>query len=326
MEKLVFKSYNDLIEDVKTSIPNLHAHSFDLIVGIPRSGMIPAYVISAFLNADCTDLENFIANRPIQRGITRKTRKPVNFPSEATSVLLVDDSIYSGESLRLAVSKIPEAYRKNLKTLVVYGSGPGIKSVDICIQELNGRKLFEWGIFHNKLIPKTCIDMDGVLCEDCTIDDNDDGENYLKFIRNANPLYKPTEKVYAIVSNRLEKYREETERWLSINGIEYGKLVLLDLPNKAERVKIDAGTDHKGFYFKNASESELFIESSFNQSLSISRVSGKPVYCVDRSLFIEPTMADQLLNNHKGLLKTKYLRAKHLIKSLLVNRNNYAKH
>lgn len=59
-------SLETLMNDIRDSINLLSKHNFDLVVGIPRSGMIPAYLISLYLNIDVTDVNSFILNTPIQ--------------------------------------------------------------------------------------------------------------------------------------------------------------------------------------------------------------------------------------------------------------------
>lgn len=316
MEKFIFKSYEDLVEDIRKNIGKVQGFEFDLVVGVPRSGMIPAYIISAYLNIDCTDVDSLVANKPLQRGITRNTKGSLNLPQEATQILLVDDSIYSGKSFEQAKNKIPAELATRVKTLAVYSSDLGKKMIDIYLEYLDGTKLFEWGIFHNNIISKTCIDVDGVLCRDPRPEENDDGEKYLNFIKNASPLFIPTGEAYALVSNRLEKYRAETEVWLKKHGVKYRRLVLLNLPTKEDRLKIDAGIEHKGKFFKNF-DAVFFIESSYNQAISIAKVSGKPVYCVDKNKFISPDLAATLMNNPGGLIGGLLNRVKHKIKLFL---------
>lgn len=317
MERLIYISYEDLIVDIKTNLHMFHPYKFDLVVGIPRSGMIPSYLVSAFLNIDCCDLDSFIENRKLQHGVTRNTKGRLSYPHEAKSILLLDDSIYSGNSIEISQKKIPSDLKSRMIKCAVYATGNGRNKVDFYIKEINGKKIFEWGLFHNNIISKTCFDMDGVLCKECTIEQNDDGEKYLNFIQQAEPLFLPTGEVLAIVTNRLEKYRKQTETWLSEHDIKYKQLIMLDLPSKNERQKIDAGTDHKGKIYKELNEATLFIESSFNQSVSITNVSGKPVYCVDHNKFIEPSLGIQLLSNTSGFYRNKYYQLKHKIKILL---------
>ncbi len=313
MEKLIFKSYEDLVVDIRKNIGKVQGFGFDLIVGIPRSGMIPAYIISAYLNIDCTDVNSLIENKPLQKGMTRKTKGSLIFPAEAKNILLVDDSIYSGKSFELAISKVPFELATKVKTLAVYTSDLSKKKVDFFFEYLDGTKIFEWGIFHNNIISRTCIDLDGVICRDPLPEENDDGQKYLNFIENAEPLFLPTGQIFAIVSNRLEKYRNETEAWLKKHEVTYNKLVLLNLPSKEERLKIDAGIDHKGAFYK-YSEAILFLESSYTQAISIAKVSGKPVYCVDKNIFLSPRFASSLRNNPVGLFHSYLNRTKHKIK------------
>lgn len=317
MEKLIFKSYEDLINDIKKNLTKISNYNFDLVVGIPRSGMIPAYLISAYLNIDCSDINDLINNATLQRGITRKTKSSLLTTHEAKKILLVDDSIFSGDSFEITLSKIPNELKNRITKLAVYSSTKNLSKIDIYFEYLNGKKLFEWGIFHNNLITETCVDIDGVLCEDPSEEENDDGENYINFIRNGKALFIPTGKIYALVSNRLEKYRKETEDWLNKHNVQYSNLILLDLPDKNAREKIDAGVIHKGFYYKK-STATFFIESSYNQSLVIAKVSGKPVYCVEKNIYIKPELASALIYNTNGYIKMHWYKVKHVVKMNMI--------
>ncbi|WP_216087646.1 phosphoribosyltransferase, partial [Shigella boydii] len=90
-------SLETLMNDIRDSINLLSKHNFDLVVGIPRSGMIPAYLISLYLNIDVTDVNSFILNTPIQRGSTRTSGKRIYNPHDAQRILLVDDSFSTGK-------------------------------------------------------------------------------------------------------------------------------------------------------------------------------------------------------------------------------------
>lgn len=316
MDELTFKSYEDLIKDIKQNISVFSSHNFDLVIGIPRSGMIPAYLVSAFLNIDCCDVDSFILNKSLQRGITRKTKGNLELPQEAKKILLLDDSIYSGESMLSILKKIPVPFHERITKGAIYTSGNGKNIADVFVMNLVGKKLFEWGIYHNSIISNTCFDLDGVLCEDCTIEQNDDGEKYIDFIKNASPLFVPTGQIFAIITNRLEKYRQETESWLKKHNVDYKQLIMLNLPDKASREKIDGGIDHKGKLYRKM-PAELFIESSYNQAVSIAKTSGKPVYCVDENIFLTPKLSEAILKNTNGVLKSKYYSLKHQLKPYL---------
>ena len=320
MENLIFKSYEDLVNDIKKNISKISHYNFDLVVGIPRSGMIPAYLISAYLNIDCSDINDLINNAELQRGITRKTKGSLLTTHKANRILLVDDSIFSGDSLEISLNKIPNELKCKITTLAVYSSTKNSSKVDIYFEYLNGKKLFEWGIYHNNLISETCVDIDGVICEDPTEDENDDGEKYINFIENGRPLFIPSGKIHALVSNRLEKYRKVTEDWLKKHNVQYSNLILLDLPDKISRTKIDAAVIHKGFYYKKSTAS-FFIESCYNQSLSIAKVSGKPVYCVEKNIYIKPELVNALLYNTNGYFRMQWYKVKHIIKMKFIKWN-----
>lgn len=296
MEKLVFKSYSDLVNDIKKNLSKLNHTKFDLIVGIPRSGMIPSYLISAYLNIDCIDLNGFINNQEIQRGITRSSKYGLSFPHEAKNVLLVDDSIYSGDSIKKAIDKIPDNLKSKIKILAIYASSKNPKYVDMFFEYIDGKKIFEWGIYHNNIINDTCFDMDGVLCEDCDLESDNDENQYINFLKNAKPLYLPSGTIHSIVTNRIEKYRSLTQEWLEKHNVKYKNLIMLNLESKNDKNKIDPAIDHKASYYKKSS-CVLFIESSKSQSERIVLFSGKPVFCNENNIFYEPSLFSKVIHS-----------------------------
>jgi uncharacterized HAD superfamily protein len=61
---------------------------------------------------------------------------------------------------------------------------------------------------------ETCLyDIDGVFCIEPPDERNE--EEYLKYIANATPLFIPRTKLGGIVTYRLSKNREITEKWLT---------------------------------------------------------------------------------------------------------------
>ena len=125
------------------------------------------------------------------------------------------------------------------------------------------------------------------LCVDPTAEENDDGEKYRRFILNARPLFVPNDKVKALVTSRLEKYRPETERWLAENGVKYEKLYMLDLPSREERIRRGAHASFKAEIYKKLKDAHLFIESNPLQAAEIRRLSGKPVICTETDEYSE---------------------------------------
>lgn len=291
-----YKDYNDLSVDIRKHISRLQENEFDLIVGLPRSGLTPANMIALYLNIHCTDLNSFISNTELKTGRTRKNKNStLRFPQDAISILLVDDSIYSGDSLVTDLGLIPLELHSKIKTCAVYSSAKVRKDVDFYLEYLPQPRVFEWNIFHHPILAVSCLDIDGVLCEDPTKEQNDDGPEYLNFILNAAPLFIPTGKIFALVTSRLEKYRKDTEIWLKKYNVEYEHLIMLDLPNKEERQRLGVHGKHKASFYKK-SEAKLFIESEYNQSVEIAKIVGKPVYCVDENKMLSGGATYKLKN------------------------------
>lgn len=295
-----YRSFAHLWEDIKRGLPSLHAGQFDLVVGIPRSGMVPAYVIGLYLNADVTSLDGLLANEAIKRGSTRKARVDLGFAQNAKRILLVDDSISSGESLVKTLAKIPPELRDRITTLAVYSSRPDRSDVDLFLEYVPEPRVFEWNIFHRSLLGRACVDIDGVLCRDPLTAENDDGERYIEFLLNAEPLILPSYRIHSLVTNRLEKYRPQTETWLARHGIEYDNLVMVDLPTAADRQKLGGHATHKANYFM-ASGLDFFIESDDRQAREIARIAKKSVYCVDTTQVYSPSLFSGVVDSDAKL-------------------------
>jgi uncharacterized HAD superfamily protein/hypoxanthine phosphoribosyltransferase len=250
---------------------------FDLIVGIPRSGMLPANLLALYLNKPYTDINSFINGHIYKAG----ARGQFFDISDFKKILVVDDSIASGS----AMIKCRESL-KHLETdfaisyCAIYVIPGKEKMVDHYFEIVPLPRYFQWNILNHSTLEKACFDIDGVLCVDPTDDQNDDGEKYLDFIRNAPPLFIPGSKIGTIVTSRLEKYRNETETWLKANNVKYDKLVMLDLPNKEARIKANSHAVHKADTYKSNSYI-LFVESSLNQAIEINRITKKPVLCTE---------------------------------------------
>jgi uncharacterized HAD superfamily protein/adenine/guanine phosphoribosyltransferase-like PRPP-binding protein len=259
----------------------------DLVVGIPRSGMIPSYMIGLFTNRLVVDLETFLANGQAGHGRTRAVGAKLVAPFAAKHILLVDDSLRTGKSIRACVDRIrASGFTGKVTTCAVIVVPERGSDVDIFFREMPDPRIFEWNAFHHPQIENSCFDLDGILCVDPTSRENDDGPRYAEFLRSARPLIVPTQRIGHIVSARLEKYRAQTEQWLVEHGITYGKLHLIDLPTAAERQRLGSHGSHKARIYQETN-AVLFYESDVKQSQEIARLSGKPVLCIeDMTLYL----------------------------------------
>lgn len=254
----------------------LFPKDIDLIVGIPRSGMLPANLIALYLNKPFTDIDSFLEGKIYSSG-----QRGRSFSSDTClNILVVDDSVFSGNALQEAKQKTERVSKRyNIRYAVVYATTETKDKVDFYCEVIDGMRFFQWNLLHHRyILEHSCCDIDGVLCVDPPVDD--DGPLYLEYILNAIPLYVPTVKIGTLVSCRLEKYRNQTEAWLEKHRIRYDLLLMLDMPDKQSRQKWNRHAEYKAKIYAE-SEAFLFIESSREQARNINRLSGKPVFCIE---------------------------------------------
>lgn len=273
---------NDAIVHGSSRLPQ----NINLVVGIPRSGLLAANLYALAANLPLADLDGFLAGRTLSNGKTREMRTDAAKGRRRT--LILDDSINRGNAMRVARERIEAAgLADNCVFCAVYGAERHHPEADIVLERLPRPRLFEWNLFHHEILAHSCLDIDGVLCRDPTREENDDGPAYARFLSETQPLYVPSYPIGHLVTSRLEKFRDETERWLARNGIEYSQLHMLDLPSKAERRRLGAHASFKaGIYAK--TETVLFIESEPDQAEQIARASGKPVLSLATHHLIDP--------------------------------------
>jgi hypoxanthine phosphoribosyltransferase len=250
-------------------IPN----NFDIIIGIPRSGLFIADIIATKFGRPLTTPDLFAEGKIWGSNL-------IKAPKEIKRVLLVDDSVNSGESFIESTKKI---LKKNPNVIIrraaLISTPNGKKKVDYVFLIKKPKHIFEWQIIQGFKLTKLATDMDGVLCEDCPVGISLVEEEYIKWMKNAKPFMIPTNEIDTIITSRIETYRDITEKWLKENGCKYKKLKMMDLKNdynkdfeKVISFKIDA---------IKKSKPELFWESDFRQAVEIHQKSKVPVLCTD---------------------------------------------
>jgi len=253
---------------------------YDIIVGIPRSGMLIANVIALRLGKPLTTPDLF-AQR--QFWLSAKAKKHPDY-TKSMKVLLVDDSINSGRTMQRNIKLMRTAgipFDVTRAALIV--STEKKPKVDLYYKYIKHPRVFEWNMLHRKIASytekgKLAVDMDGVLCENCPPNIDIVESEYKKWIRTAKPYLIPSFEIDAIVTCRLEKYREATEKWLKDNNVMYKELILWDIQSKKQRRgrwakhKIDALLRIKP---------HLFWESNLKQANQIWEATRIPVLCTD---------------------------------------------
>ncbi|MGK9065264.1 phosphoribosyltransferase [Stutzerimonas chloritidismutans] len=261
----------------------------DLVVGIPRSGMLVASIIALKQNLPLTDLYSFLRNDDLKRGTTRSYKHAtLAKPQDARKILLVDDSISSAKSMNAALAQVKAIFEKDVVTMAVFAERRNQHLVDVHLELVEQPRVFEWNIMHHEFLKHACLDIDGVLCVDPVEEQNDDGPKYREFLACTRPLFIPSVKVAHLVTSRLELYRAETEEWLARNGVEYGTLHMLDLPSAEERRRLGIHGRFKAEVYAKHPETRLFVESEEKQAVEIMKLSGKPVYCLETNEMYVP--------------------------------------
>lgn len=284
---IYYRSVSDLNNLIVSNLSKF-PHNTDLIVGIPRSGMLPANLLALYLNRPYTDIDSFIEGKIYGYG---ERGKNIDFGA-IQNVLVVDDSIDQGGALKKAKHKLACLETKySIKYAAIIASDFGKNLVDVYCAVIPETRFFQWNLFHHAyLLNKCCFDIDGVLCEDPVIDD--DGPLYCEYISNATPKYIPTVTIDTLVTCRLEKYREITEIWLKKQNISYRKLIMLNMKTREERRAWNKHGEYKGNVFK-SSGNILFIESSLEQARIIAKVAKKPVFCTENFSLISPDSGNE---------------------------------
>jgi hypoxanthine phosphoribosyltransferase len=279
---LIYISYEQLTNhcrDFLKTIPN----DFDAIIAIPRSGMIPASIFSFHFNIPLITIQELSSG--LLRGYgTRLSHINHNIKK----VLVFDDSYGNGNAMRDALEKINPYCKENnieIKTAVVYTTTKDAP-IDYMYNILPRPRLFEWNIFNHDYLRTACIDIDGVLCHDPK--EYETMDNFKEHAKNAKPLHLIGRPALALVTNRLERYRKETEDWLKRYNIEYQYLFMspFDTPEERRQNAAQVGYGKMKADVLRKVGGTWFIESSISQATQIKKLSGVPVFCTDENRFI----------------------------------------
>lgn len=277
---------NDLSNTIRTNIYKI-PRDIDFIIGVPRSGMIPASIIASFLNIPLIDINSFISRLEPWGG---ERLKYFNYNHQKTNkVLVIDDTVFGGNAMNNTRKRLNSHTDMSFIYMCVYLEGVGENAVDIYLEDVrqytdanNRIVLYEWNIFqhHTSHMQQMLFDIDGVLCVDPP--DERKEEEYLKYIANATPLFIPRTKLGGIVTYRLSKNREITEKWLAEQGIQYNELLMFKANSWQERHDSSISSEmFKATIYVDHPNAKLFVESSDYQAQRIAKMSGKPVFCVE---------------------------------------------
>lgn len=237
------------------------------VAGVPRSGLMPAYLVAKHLHLPLVPLESLLDPRihPYRPSVSRKLREV-----KRGKVLVIDDSVNSGKTWDEIGNRIRVPHYRAAAVVTEVGKS----RVDFWGAQLGNPHCFHWQWLSCTHTRRFALDMDGVICEDWSGDwAGKDAERYEEFLRSARTLHIPRVPVLAIVTGREERFRPQTEDWLSRHGVAYGSLIMNPGGRKHAEFKAEA--------YKALGGALCFVESSEKQAAAIHQRTGKPVLSVE---------------------------------------------
>lgn len=270
----------------------------DAVVGIARSGLLPATAIAAVLHLPMLSLGSSGEPAALGSGGRMKGQTATN----PRHLLLVDDTIGTGKSMRSAEARVQASYPgAKITRLAVYVHPQALHQVDLLAALYPGKHYLEWN-WQNAGHGMACgYDFDGILCQECPAKDDDDGPRYKNFLMTARPLFLPRRGVVpVIVTARHEKYRAETEDWLARHGVRFKRLVMRTWNYPVDRrERVGAVGRWKAEEFAK-SRVKVVAESELAQATVINTITGLPVICPAAMKVLPPKTAAQAVSATDG--------------------------
>lgn len=274
---LHFRSYSDLKRDTLKLAPRLE--DVDAIVGIPRSGMLPAAILATHLHKPLGMLNSLSPDEVICFGAG--ARHIADWVVK--SIALVDDSVLTGAAMLEACEQCDTRaeWKWNVTRACVYLLPGAQGHVDACSMFLPAPRVFEWNLFNSVMLDHALVDIDGVLCPDPPMLEDADPEGYVDYIGLEAPLlYRPGRKVRGLVTNRLECHRVVTEAWLARHGIEHGGLSMAPFTTPGARRRMSTPAALKAAWLGADAKAGLMIESHDQIAEQVGLATGKPVISI----------------------------------------------
>jgi hypoxanthine phosphoribosyltransferase len=302
-------SFTDLSRDVAELSGRL-PRDLAGVIGVPRSGMIPASMLAVRLHCHLADSDSFAATGGFYGAGSRMAKKP---QPAGGKVLLIDDAVRQGTSIkaameRIAASAVCRPFRVLTCGMYTIAAAKNWDWLDYVGRIVRVRRVFEWNFTSHPGTNHWGWDMDGVICPDPSKPEEDEAA-YVKHLTGAPSLHLPRCNIYAVVTGRLKKWREHTAQWLADHGLAnrrwlrrqgitledwkagggrfYRKLIMYPAETAQERRRDKGIGQWKGEVFCDL-KCNLFVESDPRQAEAIHAISGKQVLCT-RTMQMVPT-------------------------------------
>lgn len=244
--------------------------SIDAVIGIARSGLLPASLVAAQLHVPLYSASP--NSPPILAGCGRRIEMDERQPTHAA---IIDDTTASGKQMRAVAALVRAAFpTTRITTAVTYANPAARFGVDVAAAILPGPHYLEWNFWNCGHATHAAFDFDGILCVQGSVD----------------PLYLPRRKeVPLIVTGRSEASRAGSAAWLEKHAVKYHKMIMRPADVSDDEKDI---ARWKGRVYR-TTDLKLFVESEPEQSELIAAVSGKPVLCPRAEKVFRPLGRDE---------------------------------
>jgi hypoxanthine phosphoribosyltransferase len=273
---LNFRTISDLNIAIVNNLHEIRKLKIDLVVGIPRSGMLPATLIATHLQLPFTDIDSYNSNRWYVRH--KKLTVATDRPATALRVLLVDDTINTGHAMRAAVNTLTNSIDTVIKFAVFGSAKNNPEDIDFVCEDCPLPRAFQWNIWKHKSASNWATDMDGVMCRDPSKKENDKGPRLENFYKTADPKFLYTHPIKYVITSREERFRSITETWLHQHNIQYTRLIMK--PNGVPGGN-ESHAEYKANTISKLNDIELYIESDPKQAKIMSNLINIPIWSID---------------------------------------------
>lgn len=246
-------------------------HDCSGIVGVPRSGLIPAAVIATHLHLPLYSFEGVKLVKTYVGGSRGAGVRPPAGP-----LAVVDDTTFSGRAIR----KVRELMKGREAVFAVVYTNPlrpdSMTAVDHYAKCLPAPHLLEWNWHNNGPMAGKwadvpaygrgiAIDLDGIVVHD-EHSGGKQGTPYMVPRMHSCPL---------IITGRSEAHRKPTEAFLRGLGVRWDQL---EMRPKDINLTPETAAKHKAAHF-GPSKCGIFVESCPDQARMIHQLTKKPVIC-----------------------------------------------
>lgn len=280
-----YRNVGDLSQTIARKM-HLLPRGIDLIVGVPRSGILAGIILALMKNIRFTDLDALIEGRLSSVGSTKNHTGIVKKLGEVRHALVIDDSLNRGYAMKEAKERLSVlGDTLKLTFAAVYVVPDAADEVDLVFEKLALPRLFEWNFSHHSYLSRSCVNMDGVIWDlnpselgACSVD--------ASFLASTSPMFNFTALIGCLTTALHERYRKETEAWLKSKGINYGRLVMRGTSASSGEAELTSEALAAETYRESAAI--LLIESDIKRAARSAQLAGKPVLAVKEQQMLQP--------------------------------------